>query len=168
MDTKFPSRKTIRLQNYDYNSGIFFLTICTKDRACILSTIVGTGVPDGPKTLLTEYGMTAQKYILQMNDFYDHISIDKYVIMPNHIHLIIRIHPQNDAVSETASSACNTILSQFISAFKRFCNKDYGKNIWQSRSYDHVIRNKNDYDTIFRYIHKNPIRCHYDQLYSEK
>ena len=54
-----------------------------------LSRIVGTGVLDCPQPELTRYGEIADKYIKQLNDFYEHLSVEKYVIMPNHIHLLL-------------------------------------------------------------------------------
>ncbi len=85
-------RKTPRLQNFDYNSvGAYFITICTQNRRCMLSQIVGTGVLDCPQVKLTRYGEIAEKYIKQLNDFYDNISVDSYVIMPNHIHIMLLI-----------------------------------------------------------------------------
>lgn len=59
------------------------------------------------------------------------------------------------------------LLSRFVSTFKRFCNKEYGKNIWQARSYDHVIRDYNDYEKHINYIIENPNRWFYDDLYYE-
>ena len=50
----------------------------------------------------------------------------------------------------------NSAVSKFVSTFKRFCNKEYGENIWQPRYYDHVIRNQQDYNTIWEYIENNP------------
>ena len=61
----------------------------------------------------------------------------------------------------------NSVYSQFVSTFKRFCNKEYGMNIWQSRSYDHVIRDERDYDEHIKYIYENPMRWQYDKLYSD-
>ena len=87
---EWKKRKTPRYQSVDYNSvGAYFITICTKERRCILSRIVGTGVPDCPRVALTKYGEIAEKYIKQLNDFYDDLSIESYVIMPNHIHLLL-------------------------------------------------------------------------------
>ena len=78
-------RKTPRYQSFDYNSvGVYFITICTQNRRCILSRIVGTGVLDCPQPELTRYGEIADKYIKQLNDFYEHLSVEKYVIMPSH------------------------------------------------------------------------------------
>ena len=69
-------RKTPRYQSFDYNSaGVYFITICTQNRQCILSRIVGTSVPDCPKTELTRYGIVADKYIKQFNEFYEHLSL---------------------------------------------------------------------------------------------
>ena len=84
------SRKTVRLKGADYNRcQVVFLTVCTKDRRPILSRVVGTGVPDGPKIELTWYGQIADKYIRQISDFYDDLSVESYVIMPNHIHILL-------------------------------------------------------------------------------
>ena len=84
------NRKTTRLKGADYNRNqAVFLTICTKKRSCVLSRIVGTGVLDGPQIELTTYGQIADKYINQLNDFYDDLSVESYVIMPNHIHIML-------------------------------------------------------------------------------
>ncbi len=166
-----PQRKQNRLDNYDYGSGgAYFITICTKDRRCILSHIVGTGVLDCPQIELTPYGEIAHKYIRQLHDFYDHISVENYVIMPNHIHLLLFINNngQSRTPVPTETDRRNSVLAQWISTFKRFCNKEYGENIWQRSFYDHVIRNGHDYDEIYRYISENPIRWQQDNLYTEE
>ena len=142
----------------------------------MLSRIVGTGVHDCPQVELTKYGKIADKYIKQFNAFYDHLSVENYVIMPNHIHLLLWIkknrHTTESGQSRTpvpthierANSAC----SQFVSTLKRFCNKEYGENIWQSRFNDHVIRNDEDCEEHLKYIHENPLRWYYDELYAEE
>ena len=62
----------------------------------------------------------------------------------------------------------NSVPSRFVSTFKRFCNKEYGINIWQYRSNDHIIRNRQDYEEHLRYIYENPMRWYYDELYTEE
>ena len=170
-------RKNLRLRDFDYNTpGAYFLTVCTQNRQCILSRIfVGTGVLDCPISKLTECGKIADKYINQLNNFYDCLSIEDYVIMPNHIHLMLRVNEKiiNNGQSRTPVPTINNIqannlCSQFISTFKRFCNKEYGKNIWQTRSYDHIIRNIDDYEEHRKYILENPIKWHCDELYAEE
>ena len=167
---EFKNRKNTRLKNADYNSnGGVFLTICTRERRCILSRIVGTGVPDGPQIELTKYGQIADKYIHQLNDFYDDISVESYVIMPNHIHILLWVKDNENGPSRTpVPTVQNSIPARFVSTFKRFCNKEYGINIWQYRSNDHIIRNLEDYEEHLRYIYENPIRWYYDELYTEE
>ncbi len=158
-----PQRKPNRLTNYDYSqNGAYFITICTQNREKILSKIsVGTGLPDCPQAMaeLLPYGEIADKYIRQMGAFYNYLSVDKYVIMPDHIHLLITVSGQSRTpvpTQETGIDNRNSTVSKFVSTFKRFCNKEYGRNIWQSRYYDHVIRNQQDYDEIWQYIENNP------------
>ena len=132
------NRKTTRLKGADYNQNqAIFLTICTKERRCILSHIVGTGVPDGPQIQLTRYGEIANKYINQLNDFYDNLSVEGYVIMPNHIHIVLWVKGKDSpsAIADGPSgtpvpTVQNSVPSRFVSTFKRFCNKEYGTNIW--------------------------------------
>lgn len=190
LEKEFPTRKPTRLRNFDYNTvGAYFITICTENRQQILSRIVGAGVldcpsdthdnlvgagvPDCPRVELTKHGQIAEKHILQLSDFYDYLSIESYVIMPNHIHLLLFVRA-NSNISKNGQSRtpaptnierANNIVSQFVSTFKRFCNKEYGENIWQSRFYDHVIRDRKDYETRIKYIHENPMRWFYDELY---
>ena len=167
---KLKNRKTTRLKGGDYNRNqAIFLTICTKERRCILSHIVGNGVPDGPEIELTEYGQIADKYIQQLNAFYDNLSVESYVIMPNHIHIMLWVKGrENEELGAPAPTVQNSIPSRFVSTFKRFCNKECGTNIWQYRSFDHIIRNRKDYEEHLRYIYENPMRWYYDELYAEE
>ncbi|MBQ8146626.1 MAG: hypothetical protein IJ039_07560, partial [Clostridia bacterium] len=61
----------------------------------------------------------------------------------------------------------HSVVSQFVSTFKRFCNKEYGKSIWQRHFHDHIIRNREDYEEHLKYIYKNPTNWHLDELYME-
>jgi REP element-mobilizing transposase RayT len=130
------------------------------------------------------YGQIAAKYIVQLNDFYDNLSVESYVIMPNHIHILLRVigtdiepsaTPVHTAHSYSMSGPSgtpvptvqNSVVSRFISTFKRFCNKEYGQNIWQSRSYDHIIRDQRDFDQHLQYIYENPFAWQKDDFYVE-
>ena len=159
---ELPSRKSNRLICYDYSqNGSYFVTICTQDRKKILSKIsVGTPVPGCPmpQPELLWHGKIADKYIKQIHTFYDHISIDKYVIMPDHIHLLISIDEPFGHPGTGVPTTKTSTLAKLVGTFKRFCNKEYGRNIWQARYYDHVIRNQQDYDEIWQYIENNPIK----------
>ena len=155
-----PERKPNRLPDYDYSqNGAYFITVCTQDRKKVLSKIsVGTpvpGCPPMPQVELLRHGEIADNVIRQLNEFYNHISVDKYTIMPDHIHLLITIcdgHPGRGVPTRTSE------IARFVGTFKRFCNKGYGENIWQSRYYDHVIRNQQDYNEIWEYIENNPTK----------
>ena len=161
---KWYSRKSTRLPDYDYNSsGAYFLTICTENRKCLLSRIVGTGVLDGPEIELLPYGEIAAKYLNQIGNFYEELSVESYVIMPNHIHILLYVKEGPSGMP--VSTLQNATISRFISTFKRFCNKDYGKNIWQSRSYDHIIRDQTDFDKHLKYIYENPFGWQKDEFY---
>ena len=185
MDTQFPQRKRTRWEGFDYNSaGAYFITICTQNRQQLLSHIVGGDVmpqaattPDSvgsdvmpqaataPRSVLLYHGTIADKYLKQLSEFYDYMEVDQYVIMPNHIHFILFVYETDS--NKLSNAKQPSAMSRFVSTFKRFCNKEYGENIWQRGSIDHVIRNRDDYQEHIKYISENPTRWHYDELYGE-
>ena len=149
-------RKPNRLQEYDYSTnGAYFITICTQDRKPILGHIVGGGAHDAPLITLSKFGEIAQKYILSSNRI-PGISVDKYVIMPDHIHLIVQVNETVSIGTSRAPSPTNTEIPHFVSTLKRFCHREAGAVIFQRSYYDHVIRNQQDYDEIWQYIENNP------------
>ena len=149
------NRKNIRLSKYDYSSnGYYFVTICTKDRQCIFSS-VGSGDLDAPILLLTKYGQMVDKNIRKMNEIYTGIQFTHYVIMPNHLHLLICIQNEKQGASRSPLPT-NGLLSQHIGTLKRFCNKEIGVSVWQTSFYDHIIRNEEDLYYHLQYIEENP------------
>lgn len=167
-------RKSVRLKEFDYSqNGYYFITICTKDRKNILSDIVGDGACDIPKIQLCHYGDIVEKNIKKMNMQYGNVRIKKYVIMPNHIHLLIEISDSQSidnilCGSSRAPNPTNAIIPKYISLFKRYCNRECGINIFQRSFYDHIIRDENDYIEICRYIMENPCKWQIDKLYTKK
>ena len=158
-------RKNMRLSGYNYNSpGTYFLTICAKNRKCLLSRIDESNILEGPILELLPYGKIAAGYINQLHDFYDNISVESYVVMPNHIHIMLSVLGANTM----DSTIQNSVVSRFVSTWKRFCNKEYGQNIWQPRFYDHIIRNQEDFDRHMKYICENPFSWHKDEFYSKE
>ena len=160
-----PSRKRIRLPEYDYSSpGAYFVTVCTRDRRCILSRIaVGDGVLDVPQVHLLPYGEIVAATLQEMAASYPWLALDHYVIMPNHIHLLLRIG--NDGPSRTPAPT-NATLPMLISTLKRFSNKKCGIDIFQRSYHEHVIRNENDYLQIWEYIDTNPAKWAEDRYYT--
>ena len=115
MEKDLKQRKKMRLEGYDYSSlGAYFVTICIKDRKRILSSInkpsVGAGALDGPlmpQTQLTDIGKITEKYLLSSKNI-PGVKIDRYVIMPDHIHAIIFLYPDEYATRQDGSSKAPT------------------------------------------------------------
>ena len=169
IEKDLPQRKPTRLTGFDYNTnGAYFITICSQDRRKLLSRVVGDDVLGVPKNVeLLPHGKIVEKYINQLNDFYESVKVEGYVIMPNHIHIMLFVS-ENGTPRTSSPTKQTSAASQFVSTFKRFCNKDYGKNIWQRGFYDHIIRNHEDYEEHVKYIYENPTRWYYDELYTEE
>ena len=95
-----------------------------------------------------------------MDKNYESVSVDKYVIMPNHIHLLI---------SNLTGGHGDPPLRIYdvVGRFKSFTTHQYGKTLWQRSFYDHVIRNRNDYNEIWEYIENNPVKWKQDEFHIE-
>ena len=173
-EKEFPKRKELRIKQYDYSSkGVYYVTMCIKNRKRILSDVikpVGVGALDDPKVRLTKIGEIAEKYLLSSENI-PGVTVDRYVIMPDHIHVIIFLDPDKYIKKDGSSKAptpTNEMLPHVISTFKRFCNKEIGNNIFQRGYVEHIVRDRDDYETRRRYIYENPLRWYYDELYTEK
>ena len=153
---ELPQRRPNRIPDYDYNqSGAYFVTICTQDRKQILSHIVGGGAPAAPVITLTKIGQIVQNYIISSNRI-PGITIDKFMIMPDHIHLLVQVDESSSIGTSRAPSPTNMAIPHFVSTLKRLCHREIGSVIFQRSYYDHVIRNQRDYDEIWEYIENNP------------
>ena len=172
-EKELPKRKALRLGRYDYSAkGAYFVTICIRDRKRILSDIimnppVGVGAyddPPMPQIQLTQIGKIAEKYLLSSENI-SGVKIDRYVIMPDHIHVIIFLYPDQYAPRRDGSSRAptptNEMLPHIVSAFKRLCNKEIGNNVFQRGYMEHIIRDCEDYEARVKYICENPIRWYY-------
>ena len=163
--SELPKRKRTRLEDYDYSSsGAYFVTICTKDKRRILCDVVRDGALDVPYIRLKSYGKLLDYEIKKSMDVYKHIKIDKYVIMPNHIHMIIIILDDLSGTSR-APSRTNETLPSFVSMIKRFTNKKCGRQLWHRSFYDRIIRNRDEYEKIWKYIDENPLKWEEDEYY---
>ncbi len=158
-----PKRKRNRLLNYDYSScGAYFITVCTKNKEKLFWSDVGaaTGRPETGEYCLSEYGLIVESAINNIEEIYPMISVDKYVVMPNHIHMILLIK-SDEYGRPMAAPTISTVINQM----KGFVSKQAGFSVWQKLFYDHIIRGQNDYDEIWRYIDENPLRWDLDELY---
>ncbi len=162
-----PIRKPNRLPNFDYSTpGAYFITICTKDKQCRLGRIVGGGAFDAPQMKPNRIGVIVEKNILSGN-LISGVSVDKYVIMPNHIHMILLVTSLYADGTSRAPSPTNAVIPHFVSVFKRFCHRDIGEQIFQRSYHDHVIRGEKDYLKIWEYIENNPAKWEEDCFYKE-
>ena len=157
---KYPKRKIIRLEGYDYNAeGIYFVTVCTKERKQLFCKInpptVGTVVLDGPLVQMTRYGSIVENRLDEMSNFYDDVKLDAYVVMPNHIHLLIRVTEDSNGPSGTTVPTSSKI-GRFVGTMKRMTNREIGGNVWQRGSHDVIVRSEEQYCKIAEYIEHNP------------
>ena len=162
-----PKRKSNRLKDYDYGqSGAYFITICVQDRKPIMSRIaVGEGLAP-PEPILLPFGKIAQEQLPDLQNRFSNISIDRYVIMPNHIHFLMRLNIEGGA------SPSPTTVSDIVRVFKSLTTRECKKaaqidKLFQRSFYDHVIRDEYDYKIKWQYIEDNPAKWREDSLYIE-
>ena len=161
-DKELPKRKPTRLKNFDYSTtGAYFITICTKDRKTLFAPVGADSIS----------ARMVERTFLETIERYSAVDCPIYVVMPNHFHAIITI---SRADMESAPT-----VSEIVQSFKRYSTVEYAKmvkggilppfdkQIWQRSFYDHVIRNREDYNAIYKYIYENPMRWYYDELYLE-
>ena len=158
---KQPQRKLTRLRGYDYSTpGYYFITICTHNKRKILCDIVGEGLCALPSIKLTTIGEIVNKSIIYINNKYQNILVDKYIIMPNHIHMII--------AQQTGGHGDPPLqIFNIIGDLKSFTTHEYGKTLWQRSFHDHIIRGEDDYLKIWNYIDTNPQKWNEDCFYVE-
>ncbi|MBQ9315047.1 MAG: transposase [Clostridia bacterium] len=150
MEKTYFKRKNLRLNYYDYTEpGYYFITICTNNKENYFGK-----VEDG-RMIYTNTGKLAINHIEEIENIYDMIKIDKYIVMPNHIHLVLII------VKKT-----NINISRIIKQYKEKITKTIHKPIWQKSYYDHVIRNEKDYLRIWKYIDENVQKWELDIYYN--
>ena len=174
MDT-WKKRKEIRLKNFDYSApGAYFVTICTDNRKNILwnkkidtKTLtwhsVGANCVRPQNLPLSDMGNIVLEELERWDKTYDAVSLYTYVIMPNHLHIMISISADEYGRPQVAPT-----IDRMVKQFKGAVTKKLGQPVWQKSFMEHVIRNKQDFETIANYIFENPFRWYYDELYKER
>ncbi len=177
MNKEFPKRKRLRLQGYNYGSeGCYFITICTNNKQNLFGKYDVGAIHESPAyklsekhavnrcILLNRYGKFVESVICDLPERYNDITIDNYIVMPNHIHMLISIN--NDINSERAireSPLQRSLLSKIIGYTKVNVSKEIHKmnpkiDVWQRGYTDHIIRNQTDYENHWNYIEYNALK----------
>jgi len=163
-------RKSLRLKNYDYSqNGMYFVTICSYQKKCFFGRIVDDEMK------LSTVGEIAQRYLVDIPKYYKGVSIDEFIIMPNHIHIVVEL--SDVVVTEQCSVTTQNnknygLLSKIVKSYKnavtKEINKKFGKNNfkWQRSYYDHIIRKEESLQKIKEYIMINPRDWKKDELYN--
>jgi putative transposase len=168
--TRFRDRyrvESTRLSAWDYASrGWYFVTLCTKDRRCFLGRVV-----DG-QIELSDAGVIAEAEIKSAPSHYENVIIDRYVVMPNHVHAIVvidgdHLYSPGGRIPEAVAHACQRetgqaqSLQKIVGGYKagvsRLCPaKGISGFAWQTRFHDHILRSNASVDAVRDYIERNP------------
>ena len=116
-----------------------------------------------PQVQLTPLGETVEKFIRSIPLAYRDVTVEAYVIMPNHVHLLISLDAEKDA--DNGSAQPRTSLHTVVRGLKSLVTRACGDSIWQTSYYDHIIRNEADELRILEYIQTNPARWAEDEYY---
>ena len=183
---KIHHRRSIRLRGFNYSeSGWYYVTICTHNKTCFFGDIIKN------EMILNYHGSIVKDCWLAIPRHFDDVELGEHVIMPNHIHGIIRIvraqnaEPHRDVRARHAvplpadasqfgkslPGALSTIIRSYKSAVTKRINEKCntpGAKLWHRNYYEHVIRNRNDWVNICNYIRTNPAQWHEDENYVSK
>lgn len=130
MDKELPSRKRNRLKHYDYSScGAYFITICTSDRRNYFWNGVGATIGRPQDVDLSQYGKLVDEAINNIPSIYPALKLDHYVIMPDHIHLLLIIR-----ADEYGRPMVAPTISRVVQQLKGYITKRIGHSIWQNYS----------------------------------
>ena len=150
-------RKLLRLQRFDYATHVYyFITICCKDKQHLLGRIVGAAYMPPVHVILSKTGEIAEKNLLAIEEHTPQVHIEKYVIMPNHLHMILSIGGSGEAAAGGIYAA--PTVQRIMNSYKASVSRDAGFPIWQRSFYDHIIRNQPDFEETWKYIDNNPLQ----------
>jgi REP element-mobilizing transposase RayT len=173
-------RRSIRLKGYNYSqAGAYFITICTQGRECLFGQVI-EGVMQ-----LNEYGWIVHDEWVRTADVRPNVELDLFVVMPNHLHIIVVIHSHDGGRGvlqyaptsyagttenqtsrlRSPSQTIGAIVRGFKSASTKRINelrKTPGAAVWQRNYFEHIIRDDESLHHIRQYIVENPLRWHLD------
>ena len=160
---ELPKRKQIRLSEYDYRTpNAYFITVCTENRKNLFWTDAGAVIDLPSHVPLTPLGTIVRQTIENIPNHYPSVRVDHYVIMPNHIHLLLIIDTLHGRPRVAPT------VSRIVQQTKGLATKLIGYHVFQKSFHDRIIRNDAEYDMIWEYIDTNPARWQQDCFYTEE
>ncbi len=191
-------RRSIRLKGYDYSqSGLYFITICCQHRRCLFGKItVGANSirPNNqsirPEMILNEFGQIAHNEWIKTPEIRDNVELGEFIIMPNHIHGIIRlrggelpspnksnspiklgdriIRGEFNSPPQSPSNNIGAIVRGYKSSVTKQLNLlNIGCVVWQRNYYEHIIRDDKSFQNITNYIKNNPAKWAEDKFHKK-
>ncbi len=164
---EYIKQKPIRLANYDYAApGAYFVTVCTYEKRCILSGITAGNRNDHARVDLSPVGRITEEQLMRIPRRFPCVTIDKFVIMPNHIHILLT---RTGNETGGASPSLTTVVDA-VRVFKSLATRlarplISAPSLFQRSFYDHIVRNDEDYRNIWDYIESNPDKWSADCFY---
>ena len=171
MNMDMSNRKQNRLFGYDYGQeGCYFVTLCTRNRArlFVMEPIPGEAFPvsgdlylgNGIQGASPIQNQIIHRWIREAQNKFPNITIDKYVVMPDHLHLIVTLKERHvgRSLPDVMRFFKTMTTNEYIRGVKNGLLSPFDKKLWQKSYYDHVIRNEQDYNEIWEYIENNPAK----------
>ena len=160
--------QTNRLQAWDYSSsGWYFITVCTKNRRHLFGEIIDKHM------YLSELGHFTVCSWLAMERIFSVMVNNAWVVMPNHTHFLFGIrNPKSilepNEFGKTVKNSVSSIINHFKGRVTKYAQKEKIEFQWQTRFYDHIVRNEEEFNTIKNYIINNPKNWKIDKFYDNE
>jgi len=153
-------RKLTRLRNFDYSSSkIYFVTFNCHENLHLLGEISKGKAEDTFQP--SEIGLITEKSVQDIAFYYPGVEVLDYVVMPNHVHILISLINSVDKVNlSTIIGACKSTITRKV----KIVSPEIV--IWQKSFHDHIIRDEMDYLTHGEYIRANVQRWHKDEYFN--
>jgi REP element-mobilizing transposase RayT len=171
-------RRSIRLRGYDYTQeGVYFVTICARHKECLFGEVV-----DG-QVRLSECGRIVEEEWLRTAVVRPHVTLDSFVVMPNHLHGLIvignttgkgtrlRVAAEGEGPAGPPPSSIGAIIGQFKSAVTRRSAPSHAAHdytIWQRNYHEHIVRSDKALQHLREYVANNPAQWELDSLHPTK
>ena len=164
--TRPGTTRRVRLKDYDYSTpGYYFITICTHDRQDLFGEI------DQEQMHLSAAGEMVRDTILECSRRFKSVEIDCFVVMPNHVHILLGLavrlddDPGIENVKDVVQWFKSSVHQRFRSGVHHRGWPPYQQKIWQTGYHDHIVRNDRELETLRLYVAKNVESWRKDRFY---